>query len=59
MAARMLCTCATTLLSEKKHAVSTVVYETALQQLSFNALHYVDICHAVPRSLPQYTDGLL
>lgn len=59
MAARMLCACATTLLSEKKHALSTVIYQTALQQLSVNALPYVDTCHTVPGSLPQYADGLL
>lgn len=59
MAARMLCAYATTLLSEKKHAVSTVIYQTALQQLSVNALRYVDSCHIVPRLLPQWADGLL
>ena len=59
MAAGMLCACATTLLSEKKHVVSTVIYQTALQQLSVNALRYVDSCHTVPISLPQYADGLL
>ena len=61
MTARMLCVCVcvTTLLSEKKHAVSTVIYQTALQQLSVNALRYVDICHTVPRSLPENADGLL
>jgi len=58
MAARMLCACATILLSEKQHSVSTVIYQTALQQLLVSALGYVNICHTVPRSLPQYTDGL-
>jgi hypothetical protein len=47
MAARILCACATTLLSEKKHAVSSVIYQTALQQLSVNVLCYVDNCHTV------------
>ena len=52
---------AATLCQDPYHSKQTDYYKspTVNKIPNFNALRYVDSCHTVPISLPQYADGLL